>query len=69
MVTILDHQMPVKPIHTAHILQYGCNVGAGTYSNVQAYHFVPKLVPLCTQDHTISEPSPSNFITTYKTYI
>ena len=60
MVTILDHKMPFKPNNAAHILQYGCNAGAGAYSNSRHTISYPKLIPLRTQNHTISYPSPSN---------
>ena len=69
MVTILDHTMPFKPNNAAHILQYGCNAGAGAYSNSRHTISYPKLIPLRTQNHTISYPSPSNFVTTYYTHI
>ena len=69
MVTILDNKMPFKPTNAAYILQYGCNAGAGAYSNSRHTISYPKLILLRTQDHTISYPSPSNFVTTYITYI
>ena len=65
MVTILDHKMPFKPTNAAHILQYGCNAGTGAYSNSRHTISYPKLIPLRTQNHTISYPSPSNFVATY----
>ena len=46
MVTILDHKMPFKPNNAAHILQYGCNAGAGAYSNSRHTISYPKLIPL-----------------------
>ena len=72
MVTILDHKfdkMPFKPNNAAHIVQFGCNAGAGAYSNSRHTISYPKLLPLRTQNHTISYPSPSNFVTTYYTHI
>ena len=69
MVTILDHNMPFKPTNATHILQYECNAGAGAYSNSRHIISYPKLIPLRTQNHTISYPSPSNFVTPYYTHI
>ena len=61
--------MPFKPTNAAYILQYGCNAGAGAYSNSRHTISYPKLIPLRAQDHTISYPSPSNFVTTYYIHI
>ena len=70
MVTILDHKMPFKPTNAAHILQYGCNAGAVLIPTPSIPFRTQKLIPLpSTQYHTISYPSPSNFITTYYIHI
>ena len=54
----LYHQMPVKPINTYTAIKYGCNAGAGAYSNSilypNSYHFEPKTMPFRTQVQSIS---------------
>ena len=60
MVTILlDHKMPFKPNNAAHILQYGCNAGAGAYSLIPTPGIPFRTI---SKTHTTSYPKPYHFV-------